>query len=64
MNKENAGFIHINGEDDNLFESAKKLYLDIELRKKCGNDAYALLCKEFSVTSIAETIVTRLRLLE
>ncbi|WP_232797314.1 glycosyltransferase family 4 protein [Proteus columbae] len=64
VNKEMAGFIHINGEDDNLFESAKKLYLDIELRKKCGNDAYALLCKEFSVTSIAETIVTRLRLLE
>ncbi|MBG3130105.1 glycosyltransferase family 4 protein [Proteus mirabilis] len=64
VNKENAGFIHINGEDDDLFVSAKKLYFDVELRKKCGNDAYALLCKEFSVTSIAETIVTRLRLLE
>ncbi|NBM57119.1 glycosyltransferase [Proteus sp. G2667] len=64
INKENAGFIHINGEDDDLFESAKKLYFDIELRKKCGHDAYSLLCKEFSVTSIAETIVTRLRLLK
>ncbi|MGC2868735.1 glycosyltransferase family 4 protein [Proteus vulgaris] len=64
VNKENAGFIHINGEDDDLFVSAKKLYFDVELRKKCGHDAYSLLCKEFSVTSIAETIVTRLRLLE
>lgn len=64
VNKENAGFIHINGEDDNLFESAKKLYLDIELRKKCGNDAYNLLCKEFSVTSIASTLIDRLRSLK
>lgn len=64
VNKENAGFIHINGEDDNLFESAKKLHLDIELRKKCGNDAYNLLCKEFSVTSIASTLIDRLRSLK
>ncbi|MEQ4901210.1 glycosyltransferase family 4 protein [Proteus vulgaris] len=64
VNKENAGFIHINGEDDNLFESAKKLHLDIELRKKCGNDAYNLLCKEFSVTSIASTLIGRLRSLK
>lgn len=64
VNKENAGFIHINGEDDDLFESAKKLYLDIELRKKCGNDAYNLLCEEFSVTSIASTLIDRLRSLK
>ncbi|CRL64494.1 glycosyltransferase family 4 protein [Proteus penneri] len=64
INNENAGFIHINGEDDDLFESAKKLHFDLELRKKCGHDAYSLLCKEFSVTSIAETIETRLRSLK
>lgn len=64
INKENAGFVHINGEDDSLFESAKKLYLDIALRKKCGHDAYELLCKEFSVTSIASTLTNRLRSLK
>ncbi|EOZ4667535.1 glycosyltransferase family 4 protein [Proteus mirabilis] len=64
INHENAGFVHINGEDDDLFESAKKLYLDITLRKKCGHDAYKLLCKEFAVTSIASTLIDRLRLLK
>ncbi|HCT9109748.1 TPA: glycosyltransferase family 4 protein [Proteus mirabilis] len=64
INHENAGFVHINGEDDDLFESAKKLYLDITLRKKYGHDAYKLLCKEFAVTSIASTLIDRLRLLK
>lgn len=56
INQHNAGFIHINGEDEKLLSSAKALYHDISLRKKMGRSAYTLLCEEFSVTSAAQLI--------
>lgn len=56
INYHNAGFIHINGEDDKLLLSAKALFHDIHLRKEMGNCAYKLLCEEFSVTSAAQLI--------
>lgn len=56
----NAGFIHVNGEDDLLFSSAKKLYLDDDLRKSIGINAKKLLINQFSVESAAQLIESEL----
>ncbi|KLU15998.1 MULTISPECIES: glycosyltransferase family 4 protein [Xenorhabdus] len=56
INSNEAGFIHINGEDDELFASAQNLFLDKELRKKLGSRAHQLLKEQFSVTSAAQLI--------
>lgn len=61
INHYNAGFVHINGEDDELLCSARKLCQDIALRKAMGGDAYKLLCEEFSVNSAAVLIEKRLK---
>lgn len=56
VNAHNAGLIHINGDDERLFESAKALYLDEALRKKIGQCSYNLLIEQFSVSSAAKSI--------
>lgn len=56
VNSHSAGMIHINGEDEKLYESACLLLEDENLRKKVGNNAYKLLETEFSVSSAAKTI--------
>ncbi|MCV5373872.1 glycosyltransferase WbuB, partial [Escherichia coli] len=43
INKHRAGFIHVNGEDDKLFESAQLLLSDSALRQQLGQNAYMLL---------------------
>lgn len=53
-----AGFVSVNGDDQTLFNNAKRLLEDSELRRKVGLNAYSLLKEEFSVQSAAETIVT------
>ncbi|QGU11511.1 glycosyltransferase WbuB [Leclercia sp. J807] len=60
INNNNAGKIHINGEDDNLYQSALLMMEDIEIRKQLGIAANQLLKKEFSVESAAQTIEMRL----
>lgn len=60
VNKNDAGFIHINGEDEELFASAQKLYCDEQLRLFTGKQSHALLHEQFSVSSAAHTIETRL----
>ncbi|UNK62858.1 glycosyltransferase family 4 protein [Buttiauxella ferragutiae] len=60
VNSNNAGFIHVNGEDDLLFSSAQKLFLDDELRKSLGMNAKQLLINQFSVESAAQLIVSKL----
>ncbi|UGB01011.1 glycosyltransferase family 4 protein [Leclercia sp. G3L] len=60
INNNNAGVIHINGEDDNLYQSALLMMEDIEFRKQLGMSANQLLEKEFSVESAAQTIEMRL----
>lgn len=63
VNNHNAGFIHISGEDELLFASASKLYLDNLLRKELGHNAKQLLIEQFSVNSAAQLIQTRLEIL-
>ena len=58
MNK--AGFIHINGEDDALLQSAEKLCLEQELRQSLGRNALELLKQQFSVRAAAHTIEKQL----
>lgn len=60
INANKAGFIHINGEDDALLQSAEKLYLEKELRRSLGRNAQELLKQQFSVRAAAQTIETRL----
>lgn len=60
INTNSAGVIHINGEDDNLYQSALLMMENIEFRKQLGIGANQLLEKEFSVESAAQTIETRL----
>lgn len=60
VNKNNAGLIHINGEDDKLHESALLMLHDVAARKKLGLGANALLKEQFSVESAAQTIEMRL----
>lgn len=60
VNQNNAGLIHINGEDDRLHESAMLLLNDSEARRQFGLGANALLKAQFSVESAAQTIEIRL----
>lgn len=60
VNKNKAGLIHINGEDDKLYESALLMLHDIAARHKLGLGASALLKEQFSVESAAQTIEMRL----
>lgn len=60
VNGHNAGFIHINGEDDKLLSSAEMLYFDESLRSLVGANAKKLLFEQFSVSSAARQIEKRL----
>lgn len=60
LEKEKAGLITINGEDDLFFENAIKL-LDTHTRKSLGANAKKLLEKTFSVSSAAKNILESLK---
>lgn len=60
VNKSSAGFIHENGQDEQLFTSAERLLLDENLRLAIGKSAHKLLIDQFSVYSAAQTIENRL----
>ncbi|ARZ02552.1 glycosyltransferase WbuB [Yersinia ruckeri] len=59
VNKNNAGFIHVNGDDEHLLNSAISL-LDKTRRRVMGECAYRLLEAEFSVGTAARLIEDRL----
>ena len=61
VNNSNAGFIHLNGEDDKLLESAKNLYHDFLFRNEIGRNSYKLLKEQFSVDSAYQTIEYTIR---
>jgi len=52
----NAGFVSINGNDEELFNNAKKL-MDKKLRKSMGKNSKQLLHDKFSVEVAAKTIL-------
>ena len=56
LEKYNAGYISINGDDDMFFNNAIKL-LDIGEREKIGSNGYNLLKKIFSVQAIGNQIL-------
>ncbi|MDA8479531.1 glycosyltransferase family 4 protein [Citrobacter sp. Awk 4] len=60
VNKNNAGAIHINGEDDKLHQSALLMLHDNRERRRLGMGANTLLQEHFSVESAAQTIEMRL----
>lgn len=60
VNQNNAGLIHINGEDDKLYHSALLMLYDIDARQRFGLGANKLLKEQFSVESAARTIEMRL----
>lgn len=60
VNAHQAGYIHINGEDEELLASAEQLYADQGLRESLGKNAYTLLEEQFSVASTAHHIEMRL----
>ena len=60
VNTNQAGFIHLNGQDDALFASAQRLLLDQSLRSTIGEGAYELLINQFSVHSAAQVIQNKL----
>ena len=62
INKSHAGFIHVNGNDDELLRSAISLYEDKELRYTLGKNASTLLLKEFDVSSAAKCILNALEI--
>ncbi|HHH3377415.1 glycosyltransferase family 4 protein [Morganella morganii] len=61
INKNGAGLIHINGEDDKLYQSALLMLNDINMRRKVGSRANLLLKEQFSVETAAQTIEMTLR---
>lgn len=60
VNQNNAGAIHINGEDDKLHQSALLMLNDNHERRRLGMGANTLLQEHFSVESAAQTIEMRL----
>lgn len=50
INENNAGFIHVNGEDDKLYHSARALLMDASLRQQMGAGAHTLLKNSFQCT--------------
>lgn len=60
VNEANAGFIHVNGDDEALLLSAITLYENSVLRGNLGKSAYSLLENEFSVQSAVSTILQEL----
>jgi O26-antigen biosynthesis N-acetyl-L-fucosamine transferase len=60
VNNANAGFIHVNGDDDSLAASAIELMTNNALRLDCGINARALLMKYFSVKSAFQNIISEM----
>lgn len=56
INRNNAGYVYINGEDDKLLEAAEHLLFQQELRSEIGQCSHKLLIEQFSVTAAASTI--------
>ena len=60
VNVSSSGLITVNGNDDKLFDNAVSLYKSADLRKALGENAFKLLESEFSVHSIANSILDSL----
>ncbi|EOW2078056.1 glycosyltransferase family 4 protein [Vibrio mimicus] len=60
VNANSAGMISVNGEDETLLNNALELLFYEALRSKVGQSGYALLCKEFSVETTAQSIISEL----
>lgn len=60
IESENAGYITVNGEDELLYQNAKKL-LEINHSKQTGSNANSLLNKQFSITSAALKILDSIK---
>ncbi|MEO9494325.1 MAG: glycosyltransferase family 4 protein [Vibrio splendidus] len=58
INEYEAGYVSHNGDDERLCDDAVALLSD-SARKARGHKGYQLLCKEFSVESIAKNIVDK-----
>nr|CDF66388.1 L-fucosamine transferase [Yersinia similis] len=58
IDKYNAGYVTINGEDEELYLNAVKLLNDTTLRIKIGENARSLLIKNFTVESAVNTILS------
>ncbi|MGI2191836.1 glycosyltransferase family 4 protein [Shewanella baltica] len=61
INSHNAGFITVNGNDEEFLNNAIRIYKDSELRAQLGLNAYYLLENEFAISSIAQNILEGLR---
>jgi glycosyltransferase involved in cell wall biosynthesis len=57
INDSNAGFVHVNGDDDALAKSAIKLIENQEERLNCGLNARSLLEQYFSVEAAYDQIL-------
>ncbi len=60
VNNHGAGIIRVNGDDAALFSAAEKLLIDASYRKQLGQQANALLQREFSVAAAADVILKSL----
>jgi len=57
INSSGAGYVFINGEDDELYNAALTLSKDEDLRKRIGSRSKDLLLKEFSIKSAVDKIL-------
>lgn len=60
INKADAGFVYINGEDESLISAAHRLVSDEDLRSKVGQNSNELLHDCFTVQAAGEIIVSAL----
>ncbi len=60
VNESGAGFITVNGDDEQFLANAHQLHKNVELRREMGAAGYRLLENEFAVSSIASTILSSL----
>ncbi|EFN1826201.1 glycosyltransferase family 4 protein [Escherichia coli] len=60
VNHNNAGIIRVNGDDSSLYQAAKMLLEEPQLREMLGKGAYKLLQQKFSVATAARTILHHL----
>lgn len=60
LNDANAGFVTINGDDDELYENALRLLNEPELQSNIADNAYHLLKEQFSVKNTADIILKTL----
>lgn len=58
VNESRAGFITVNGDDEQFLANAYQLKKNAELRREMGAAGYRLLENEFAVSSIASTILS------